>query len=47
MMCDFMIQNKVKTADELKQFNSAGYRFNRELSEGTNWVFTRDKVPVS
>lgn len=47
MMCDFMIQNKVKTADELKQFNSAGYRFNSELSEGTNWVFTRDKVPVS
>ncbi|MBP82809.1 MAG: peroxide stress protein YaaA [Verrucomicrobiales bacterium] len=47
MMCDFMIRNEVRTTDDLKQFNAAGYRFNNELSEGPNWVFTRDKVPVS
>ena len=47
MMCDFMIRNEVRTADDLKRFNAAGYRFNNELSEGPNWVFTRDKVPVS
>lgn len=47
MMCDFMIRNEVRTADDLKRFNAAGYRFNSELSEGPNWVFTRDKVPVS
>lgn len=47
MMCDFMIRNEVRTADDLKRFSAAGYRFNNELSEGPNWVFTRDKVPVS
>ena len=47
MMCDFMIQNNVNTADDLKQFDSAGYRYNKELSEGSNWVFTRDEVPAA
>ncbi|MEC8825321.1 MAG: peroxide stress protein YaaA [Verrucomicrobiota bacterium] len=47
MMCDFMIQNNVNTPDDLKQFDSAGYRYNKELSEGSNWVFTRDEVPAA
>ena len=47
MMCDFMIRNNVNTADDLKQFDSAGYRYNKELSEGSNWVFTRDEVPAA
>jgi len=47
MMCDFMIRNNVDNIEELKQFDSAGYRYNEELSDGPNWVFTRDEVPAA
>lgn len=47
MMCDFMIRHRLKKADDLKQFDTAGYAFNEALSEGNTWVFTRDEPQVN
>ena len=45
MMGDFLIRNRIKKPDDLKEFHTAGYAFNEELTEGDNWVFTRDQPP--
>lgn len=44
-MCEFMIRNRVEDPEGLKDFTTDGYRFNKKLSEGNNWIFTRDKAP--
>ncbi len=44
MMCDFMTQNGITDPKGLKDFRTAGYSFNSELSEGDNWVFTRKEA---
>ena len=46
MMCDYLIRNRLKKPDDLKNFTSAGYAFNEDLSKGNTWVFTRDE-PVT
>ena len=43
MMCDYLIQNRVKKPDDLKNFDTAGYGYNEELSKEDSWVFTRDE----
>jgi len=47
MMCDFMIRNRITDPSGLKDFNTAGYSFNKSLSEGYNWVFTREEQAPS
>lgn len=37
----YIIQNKLKGPEEIKSFNEDGYRFNKTLSKGNNFVFTR------
>ncbi len=44
-MCEFMIRNRIVDPEGLKDFAGNGYRFNKRLSKGSNWIFTRDKVP--
>ncbi len=44
MMSAFIIRNRLGEPDELKRFDTAGYRFNTKLSRGNDWVFTRDVV---
>jgi len=46
-MCDFMIQERIKDPEDLKRFGVDGYQFNPKLSEGQEWIFTRDKPPAS
>ncbi|MDF1658337.1 MAG: peroxide stress protein YaaA [Verrucomicrobiales bacterium] len=46
MMSDFMIRERIDTPEGLKDFSREGYSFNQSLSEGNNWVFTRDEVPA-
>ena len=41
MMAAFIIKNKIKDVEQLKAFDTDGYVFNAELSEGNEWVFTR------
>lgn len=41
LLSRYIIQNKLSDPEELKSFNEDGYRFNKTLSKGNNWVFTR------
>ena len=41
MMSNFIIKNKLSNPDEIKLFDTEGYSYNDQLSEGDKWVFTR------
>lgn len=41
LLSRYIIQNKLSDPEDLKSFNEDGYRFNKTLSKGNNWVFTR------
>jgi cytoplasmic iron level regulating protein YaaA (DUF328/UPF0246 family) len=40
-MARFMIKKRIETPAGLKKFNDGGYEYREDLSDGTNWVFTR------
>lgn len=42
MMAAYIIKNQLSEAEQIKGFNTAGYQYNEEMSEGQNWVFSRD-----
>ncbi|UHQ53933.1 peroxide stress protein YaaA [Microbulbifer sp. YPW16] len=44
MMSRWAIDKRVKKAAELKDFDVAGYAYNAGLSNGNDWVFTRDEA---
>lgn len=44
MMSAYIIKNRLTDAEGLKGFDEEGYRYNRELSTATEWVFTRDEA---
>lgn len=37
----FIIQNQLNDVEHIKEFKQDGYSFNQQMTEGTNWVFTR------
>ena len=41
MMTRFIIKNRIKNVDEIKDFNKGGYMFSETLSNSKEWVFTR------
>lgn len=41
MMSQFILKNKIKNIDELKNFDMDNYKFNSKLSEDNELVFTR------
>jgi cytoplasmic iron level regulating protein YaaA (DUF328/UPF0246 family) len=41
LLSRYIIKNKLSDPEEIKSFNDEGYRFNKTLSKGNNWVFTR------
>ena len=41
MLSRYIIQNKLSNPEDIKSFNEDGYRFNKTLSKGNNFVFTR------
>ena len=41
MLSRYIIQNKLSDPEDIKSFNEDGYRFNKSLSKGNNFVFTR------
>lgn len=43
MMAAYVIKNRIDDIEAVKGFDEAGYRFNKSLSQGKNWVFTRDE----
>lgn len=44
MMARFIIKERLKKPEGMKDFSSAGYRYADELSTASEWVFTRDKT---
>ena len=42
MMARYIIKNRIKTPELLKQFRDGDYRYQTKLSGETQWVFTRD-----
>ncbi len=43
MMSAFILKNKLDNVEQIKDFTEAGYVYNPELSNATDWVFCRDK----
>lgn len=41
MLSRYIIQNQLSDPQDIKSFTADGYRFNKPLSKGNNWVFTR------
>jgi cytoplasmic iron level regulating protein YaaA (DUF328/UPF0246 family) len=41
MMARYLVQNRISTPDELKNFDLGGYKFCEALSQDDAWVFTR------
>ncbi|MFK8068241.1 MAG: peroxide stress protein YaaA [Gammaproteobacteria bacterium] len=44
LMSRFIIENKIKDPEKIKNFNVEGYQFNSSLSKDNDWVFTRDQI---
>ncbi|WP_338763293.1 peroxide stress protein YaaA [Bernardetia sp. ABR2-2B] len=42
-MARYIIQNKIKQESKLKSYDEDGYKFNADLSDETEWVFTRPR----
>lgn len=42
-MADFAIRQKATLPEDLKAFEGMGYQFDASLSEGNDWVFTREQ----
>lgn len=41
MLSRYIIQNQLSDPQDIKLFNEEGYKFNKSLSKGNKWVFTR------
>ena len=41
LMTRFVIQNRIRDAEDLKDFNGDGYEFDGGFSSVDQWVFTR------
>lgn len=41
LLSRYIIENKLNDPEDLKSFKAEGYKFNKGLSKGNNWVFTR------
>jgi len=41
LMARYAVEHNIRDVESLKGFDSAGYYYNNELSQGDKWVFTR------
>lgn len=41
LLSRYIIKNRISEPEKIKLFNEDGYRYNKQLSLGNNWVFTR------
>lgn len=41
MMADFIIKNRIEDVEGIKDFNVSGYRFDKKLSDDSQWTFKR------
>ena len=45
LMSRFIIDHQITDAEQIKQFDREGYRFNADMSTADDWVFIRDQQP--
>jgi len=45
LLSRYIIQNQLSDIEDIKSFDLQGYKFNKKVSKGNNWVFTR-KIPT-
>lgn len=43
MMTDFILRNRIESAEGIKDFGTGGYRFSSKESSDNHWVFTRQQ----
>jgi len=46
LLSRYIIQNQLSDIEDIKSFDVEGYKFNKKVSKGNSWVFTR-KIPNS
>ncbi|MFT3885397.1 MAG: peroxide stress protein YaaA [Flavobacteriales bacterium] len=47
-MCRWIIEHRLADPEKLKAYDAHGYRFRKDLSTGTEWVFTREtSIPLA
>lgn len=44
MMSAYIVQNQLTDVEQLKAFDTAGYAYNKAMSSGGEWVFTRAEL---
>jgi uncharacterized protein len=44
LMARYIIEHRITDVEQIKSFDVAGYAYNSSLSNGTDWVFTRQQV---
>ena len=42
LMVKWALEHNIQSPEELKNFDVDGYAYNAEMSEGNNWIFTRN-----
>lgn len=47
LLARYIVENRIDQPENMKDFAHEGYRFNRELSKGDTWVFSRKSKPKS
>ena len=40
-MASFIVKNRINRPEDIKEFNADGYRYNPDLTNSQQWVFTR------
>jgi cytoplasmic iron level regulating protein YaaA (DUF328/UPF0246 family) len=45
-MARFIIENRLSDPESIKDFDTGGYAFDPDLTDGDNWVFLRDQAEV-
>ncbi len=44
MMARYIVEHRLETPAQLKDFDSAGYHFDASVSDDAHWVFSRKAV---
>lgn len=44
LMSRYIVDHQIKKPEKIKKFDSDGYRFSSDMSEGDDWVFIRDEA---
>jgi cytoplasmic iron level regulating protein YaaA (DUF328/UPF0246 family) len=46
LMAAYVIKNKISNVEDIKKFDTSGYRFDETMSKPKEWVFIRDEASI-